>query len=98
MSGRVDTVAQTVTEATEGFPMTNDAEPIECLNRGDESPCEGEVELRFPLSSTGRSFPRCTKHWSEALDRAEDIRKRYPEQAPSDFDPSYAGERWDDDY
>ncbi len=60
--------------------------------------CEGAVEWRESLSGTGTPIPRCDKHWTEALDRAQDIRQRYPEHAPADFDPLYAGERWDDDY
>jgi hypothetical protein len=27
-----------------------------------------------------------------------ETRRRYPSSAPADFDPSYAGERWDEDY
>ena len=50
------------------------------------------------LSSTGRSFPRCDKHWSDRLDVQDGINSRYPTHAPSDFDPSYAGESWDEDY
>jgi hypothetical protein len=33
---------------------------------------------------------------SEAINAA--ARARYPVHAPADFDPTYAGERWDDDY
>lgn len=60
--------------------------------------CEGTVEYRMPLSATGRSFPRCEKHWAERLDKQREIDKRYPYHQPADFDPMYAGERWDDDY
>lgn len=77
-----------------GFP-----EP-DCLdaprNFGEE--CQGPVEYRYPLSGTGKSFPRCDKHWADRLDVQEGINRRYPTSAPSDFDPSYAGERWDDEY
>lgn len=54
----------------------------------------------MPLSATGRSFPRCEAHWEERLDRQAEINERYPDTpiAPSWFDPSYAGERWNDDY
>lgn len=74
-------------------------EPIECLNDYGDGTCRGPVEYRAPLSGTGRSFPRCDRHWGERLDAQEDINSRYPDSpiAPSDFDPSYAGERWDDD-
>lgn len=77
--------------------MYDDDEP-ECLDGPTD--CAGEVQYRMPLSGTGRSFPRCDAHWSERLDRQAEIDRRYPDSpfAPSDFDPSYAGESWDDDY
>ena len=75
-------------------------ETLECLDafRGE---CEGEVEYRWPLSGTGKSFARCDLHWSERLDEQERINRLYApysDVAPSDFDPYYAGERWDSDY
>lgn len=80
--------------------MPNDELP-ECLDvpysQGDDA-CEGPVEYRFPLSGTGRSFPRCDKHWHARLDVQRGIDERYPPTAPSDFDPLYAGESWDWDY
>lgn len=62
--------------------------------------CEGAVEYRFPLSGSGKSFARCDKHWDERLDIQEGINRRYPDSpfAPADFDPTYAGESWDEDY
>lgn len=71
---------------------------LKCLNESEA--CHGTVELRYPLSGTGRSFPRCAKHWDDRLDEQERINNRYPDTptAPSGFDPSYAGESWDDDY
>jgi len=68
----------------------------DCLE-GPEG-CEGAVEYRMPLSGTGKAFPRCDKHWEQRLDKQEDINRRYPVNAPQDFDPSYAGEHWDEDY
>jgi hypothetical protein len=77
----------------------NDIEELSCLdaprNFGEE--CEGQVEYRFALSGTGQSFPRCAKHWRERLDIQDGINARYPEHAPADFDPYYAGESWDED-
>jgi len=52
----------------------------------------------MPLSATGKSFPRCDRHWEIRLDKQDEIYKRYPRQAPRDFDPLDAGERWDEDY
>ena len=70
---------------------------LECLDR-HQGDCTGPVEYRFPLSATGKSFPRCDGHWAERLRIQEGINRRYPEQQPSDFDPTFAGERWDEDY
>lgn len=78
--------------------MTNESDPT-CLDDYLDE-CEGAVEYRFSLSPTGISYPRCDKHWAERLDIQEDISQRYPDSsfAPFDFDPTYAGECWDDDY
>lgn len=72
----------------------------ECIQYSAEYPqqCAGAVEYRYPLSGTGQSFPRCEKHWEERLENEEKLRERYPEHAPSDFDPAYAGEYWGEDY
>lgn len=56
------------------------------------------MEYRYALSATGRSFPRCDRHWAERLEVQRGIEERYPYHQPADFDPYYAGERWDDDY
>lgn len=70
----------------------------DCIEYGDR--CDGLVEYRYPLSGTGKSFARCDFHWSERLDAQERISERYSDSdcAPSWFDPTYAGERWSDDY
>jgi hypothetical protein len=70
---------------------------LECLDASEK--CRGPVEYRMPLSSTGRPFPRCEKHWSDRLDRQEEINRRYPDSPipPADFDPHYAGERWNEE-
>jgi hypothetical protein len=70
----------------------------ECLNHGVD--CKGAVEYRMPLSGTGKSFPRCDAHWADRLDTQAGIDRRYPDSPmpPRDFDPYYAGERWDSDY
>lgn len=75
-----------------------DDEELECLDGySGSTDCEGNVEYRTPLSG-GRSFPRCDRHWAERLRSQEEFDARYPVLAPADFDPLYAGERWDDDY
>lgn len=75
-----------------------ETEILECLNDYGDGTCSGPVEYRMALSGTGRSFPRCDKHWSDRLDEQDRINERYPVLAPADFDPGYAGEHWDDDY
>ena len=72
------------------------SEPLRCLQHGDD--CSGAVEYRMPLSSTGKPFPRCDHHWALRLVEQERINARYGSPAPpSDFDPLYAGEHWDED-
>lgn len=72
-------------------------EDLECINA--DHTCKGKVEYRMPLSPSGTPFPRCEKHWQQRLDTEEQIRQRYPDSPfpPADFDPSYAGESWDED-
>lgn len=70
---------------------------LECLDDHGEGTCSGPVEYRMALSATGRSFPRCEKHWAERLATQKGIDERYPAHPPSDFDPAYAGESWDED-
>jgi hypothetical protein len=77
--------------------MSSTQEQLECLD-GHYEDCEGTLEYRFALSGTGISYPRCDKHWEERVVRQQEIDQRYPYNEPADFDPLYAGERWDDDY
>lgn len=72
--------------------------PRECID--DPAECGGEVEMRPSLTGTGTAIPRCDRHWGLRLQREEQLRRDYPDSpiAPSWFDPTYAGERWDDDY
>lgn len=74
--------------------MTDD---LKCLD-APEGGCKGVIEYRYPLSATGRSFPRCDSHWEKRLEVQRGIERRYPQHAPADFDPAYAGESWDEDY
>jgi hypothetical protein len=73
-----------------------DDEP-ECLD-ADHGGCNGEVEYRPAMSSTGRSFPRCALHFEWRLEQQREIEARYPVHAPRDFDPLACGERWNEDY
>ncbi len=69
---------------------------LRCLDRG-RGECSPTVEYRHALSSTGVSFPRCDNHWEVRLHEQEKINDRYPYHQPSDFDPTYAGESWDEE-
>jgi hypothetical protein len=69
---------------------------LKCLEHGES--CSGTVEYRYPLSSTGKNFARCDLHWAIAVKRWEENQRKYGGSCPpSDFDPTYAGERWDED-
>ena len=72
-------------------------DPEVCIDGFGEGDCGGEVERRYPLSGSGKGYPRCEKHWSERLDFEKKLRECYPEEQPDDFDPLYAGESWDED-
>ena len=80
--------------------MSAPEEPLECLDAGpDPSGCDGPIELRYPMSPTGRWFPRCEKHYEQRLEIQRGIDERYPTHAPSDWSPLDAGEAWgEDDY
>lgn len=71
----------------------------ECLD-GPEG-CTGETFARSTLSGSGDAYYRCDGHYDAYVERVQprmdDIRRRYPVTAPADFDPTYAGERWDED-
>lgn len=74
--------------------MGTNPEP-ECLD-GPEG-CGGAVEYRMALSPSGRAFPRCDKHWAARLDKEEASFSWRSDVPPAWFDPSYAGERWEED-
>lgn len=76
--------------------MSDLPESPECLNAG-KGDCAGAVEYRPSLSGTGLSIARCGGHWTQRLEQEQELKRRYPEQAPPDFDPMYAGERWNED-
>lgn len=78
-------------------PMLSPDARLECM----EGPngCAGEVLYRWPGYGE-RTWPRCERHGEARVAREDEARERYPDGpcAPADFDPSYAGERWDEDY
>lgn len=67
-----------------------------CLN---ESPdCEGPVAYHFtPDRDDFKSFPRCEHHAAIRLAQAMRNREYQSDVPPSWFDPTYAGESWDED-
>ena len=78
---------------------TENVEHVECLQSSDPDGCAGAVEYRLPLSGTGRSFPRCDRHWEQRLDLEHGLRERYPETPPTGWSPADAGEAWsEEDY
>lgn len=75
------------------------AEELRCINGyGDaEVGCTGPIEFREPLSGSGRSFPRCDKHWAARMRMQDELNRRYPRTPPRDWSPLDAGEAWDED-
>lgn len=68
-----------------------------CLD--DDEWCAGPIKYRTALSPTGRSFPRCERHWELRLVEQERIQRDYPDSPtpPAWFDETAAGERWDEE-
>lgn len=80
---------------------------LTCIEAPTEDPndpvnpgaCSGApVEYRSQYRGL-RAIPRCGKHHDAYWDRMDKINARYPDSAvpPADFDPTYAGESWDED-
>lgn len=79
-----------------------EGDELRCLDARFDDPreagCHGPVEYRMALSASGRSFPRCEAHWHARLEDQERINRDYPDSPipPAWFDPSAAGESWDE--
>ena len=70
---------------------------LECLDAPGGG-CFGPVEHHInPYGDSWKTWPRCEHHFGIYVDRMQGIAQRYPTNAPSDFDPLYAGERWEED-
>lgn len=70
----------------------------ECLRASyDSENCSGEVTRRFTDLGTG--IDECVYHMEKSRRRKQEIEERYPDTSnpPSWFDPTYAGESWDED-
>ena len=72
------------------------SEPLECIDAFTGT-CEGPVEYRYALSASGRSFPRCERHWAQRLEKQHELSRRYPARPPADWSPLDAGEAWDEE-
>lgn len=73
----------------------------ECLDRHDSRhTCRGPVTGRPSNAGTGTIIYRCDAGHEVSAAFARRVRSDYPDSstAPDWFDPTYAGERWDDDY
>lgn len=78
---------------------------MECMDGPKD--CKGEVQAG-PSRSGASRYEKCEKHWDDydvRMDKVHaDISSRYPgydvpgSPPPPGFDPTYAGERWDEDY
>lgn len=68
-------------------------------NNGNARPCRGETFERWSRSGMTSTI-RCQNCQSAHDDVLDGIARRYPDSdfAPAWFDPTYAGERWNDDY
>lgn len=72
---------------------------VECLDDRGDKQCVGEVQ--YHTLDGIKSWPRCDYHFDLRLKRYEESeteRYAHSDVAPPGFDPSYAGERWDDEY
>lgn len=60
--------------------------------------CAGPVEYRTtPDRTDGKSFPRCEHHFDLRMASVQRNLELTSDVAPAWFDPSYAGEQWDED-
>lgn len=85
---------------TETTILDEYGDPIECLDDRGEGTCRGPVEYHSVDPGRASAVPRCDHHWGERLRRRENSIEAYENSdvAPGWFDPTYAGERWDEDY
>lgn len=72
-------------------------EPMECMNKSPE--CAGAVEYRPAPPYGERSYRRCEFHQEKRWAQYEGSLEQEAQSPipPAWFDPSYAGERWDED-
>ena len=72
----------------------------ECLDRHNpDHTCNGPVTGQPSHAGTGTIIYRCDAGHAQADERARRTRERYPDSPtpPRWFDPTVAGERWDEE-
>ncbi len=74
-------------------------EQLSCLRDHGEGTCRGAVTERPSFAGTGTPIPECEYHMADSYEKDEAHREVYPDSPnpPGWFDPTAAGERWDDD-
>ncbi len=71
-------------------------EELRCIQESDK--CEGDVEWYISTDRPDfKAFPRCRVHREEREAQAEKNREFQGDCAPAWFDPTFAGERWEED-
>jgi hypothetical protein len=69
----------------------------ECMDKDCyDIECRGEVQMRY--SQMGTPNPRCEAHQDRRDGVEQHIRELESPLPPDDFDESYAGEHWNEDY
>ena len=70
---------------------------MRCLDDHGRGTCRGEV-LPRERPRDGSAYPRCEGHWEVRRAEYARIDRDYPDSPnpPEWFDPTYAGEVWDD--
>jgi hypothetical protein len=80
--------------------MNTDPTERECLDHyNPDHTCTGPVTGQPSHAGTGAMIYRCEAGHEVADERARKVRERYPDSPtpPGWFDPTYAGERWDEE-
>jgi len=82
-------------------PSCNTARPEAECKKAHQGGCEGDVEWRMNPRTWGPWGAMCEKHYMERLDFEDDTNRKYGTYSsvpPEGFDPTAAGENWDEDY
>ncbi|QCX75725.1 hypothetical protein C9F11_10225 [Streptomyces sp. YIM 121038] len=70
-----------------------------CIDSGSGHACEGPVTGQPSHAGTGTIIYHCEAGHRAADEHARQVQERYPDSPvpPPGFDPTYAGERWNED-